>query len=379
MNWGHELKTAARRAVNPPKLKGRLAPRSVAFQGGLRRGNLVGQDMFRTGISIILLFCFATTPACAAGVKFVEVPAEAAGPKLTATVWYPCAAANQESKIDGGVAGFGPSNLGVLVGEKDCLIAGDNLPLIVVSHGRTGWSGGHKHTAVALVDAGFVVAAVNHPGDSAFDQSRVDDLSVLVERPTDIKRLIDFLLGAWPDAQKIDHERVGLFGFSMGGYTGLVSIGGKPDLRKGLSGCKGSSFRACQQLETNELPPLPLVHDPRIKAAVIVDPALGFLFQLDNLKEVKVPIQLWSSDPKLGADHVSGCCAAGINQRLPSKPDYHLVPNAGHFSFLAPCSSQDVQAFPRICTDAAGFDRAAFHEDFHAEVVRFFRQYLSRS
>ena len=347
-----------------------------AYVVGFRRGDAA---MFRTTIAIVLLFCIAAVPACAAGVQFIEVPAEGAVPALTATVWYPCTASNQEMNIDGGVAGFGASNLGVLTGAENCPIAGDKLPLIVVSHGRTGWFGGHKHTAVALVDAGFVVAAVNHPGDSAFDQSRVDDLSVLVERPADIKRLIDFLLGAWPDAQKIDRERVGLFGFSMGGYTGLVSLGGNPDLRKGLAGCKGSSLRACQQLEDGELPALPLVHDPRIKAGVIVDPALGFLFQVDNLKEVKAPIQLWSSDPKLGADHVSGCCAAGINQRLPSKPDYHLVPNAVHFAFLAPCSTRDVQDFPRICTDAAGFDRDAFHQNFHAEVVRFFRQYLSGS
>jgi len=333
--------------------------------------------MFRTAAAVVISLCLSTAFAGAAGVEFIEVPADGAGPKLTATVWSPCAAPDQSTKIDGGVAGFGASNLGVLIGAKNCPIAGDKLPLIVISHGRTGWFGGHKDTAAALVDAGFVVAAVNHPGDSAFDHSRQDELSVLVERPADIKRLVDFLLGAWPNAPKIDRERIGLFGFSMGGYTGLVVIGGNPDFRKGLAGCKGSDFRACQQLESGELPALPLVHDPRIKAAVLADPGLGFLFQVNNLREVKTPIQLWSSDPKLGADHLSGCCAAGINQRLPAKPEYHLVPNAVHFAFLARCAPQDVRDFPRICTDAAGFDRSAFHHSFHAEMVRFFRQYLS--
>jgi predicted dienelactone hydrolase len=58
---------------------------------------------------------------------------------------------------------------------------------------------------------------------------------LLIERPADIKRLTDFMLGAWPEAAKIDRERIGLFGFSRGGYTGLVVIGGNPDFRAGLA------------------------------------------------------------------------------------------------------------------------------------------------
>jgi predicted dienelactone hydrolase len=34
-------------------------------------------------------------------------------------------------------------------------------------------------------------------------------------------------------------------------------------------------------------------------------------------------------------------------------------------------------AAPEICTDAAGFDRAAFHRTFNAEVLAFFRKHLS--
>jgi predicted dienelactone hydrolase len=331
----------------------------------------------RYQLVLAIVFCFASaTLAQAAGVRFLDVPADAAGPALTGAAWYPCAAQQQEATIDSGVTGVGATNLGSLVGAQDCPIVGDKLPLIVVSHGRAGWFGGHQHTAAALADAGFVVAVINHPGDNSSDKSRVDDLSVLVERPADIKRLVDFMLGAWPDARKIDRERIGVFGFSMGGYTGLVIIGGNPDFHKGLAGCKGSSFRTCEQLENNEIPAESPAHDPRIKAAVIVDPAPSFFFQADNLKFVTAPVQLWSSDPKLGASHVSGCCAIGINHRLPSKPDYHLVPNAIHYSFLAQCSSQEVQDLPRICIDAPGFDRVAFHKDFHAAVTAFFRKHL---
>jgi pimeloyl-ACP methyl ester carboxylesterase len=72
--------------------------------------------------------------------------------------------------------------------------------------------------------------------------SRVDDISIAITRPTDIKRLVDFMLGAWPDAPKVDRERIGLFGHSRGGYTGLVAVGGHPNFRKAAARCaEGSS------------------------------------------------------------------------------------------------------------------------------------------
>lgn len=323
------------------------------------------------GIAIAALFFSVTSLAQAAGVSFIEIAASAAGPAMAGAVWYPCAAPPQDIKI-------GDSSIGemTVAGAKDCALISDKLPLVVISHGRTGWFVGHHDTAAVMADAGFVVAAINHPGDNAYDKSRVDSLSVLVERPADIKRLIDFMLQAWPDASRIDAQRVGLYGFSMGGYTGLVVIGGNPDLRKGLAQCDRSSFRACEQLENNEPPGGAPMHDPRVKAAVIVDPALGFLFPADSLKAVTIPLQLWSSDPSLGADQLSGCCARGINERLSSKPDYHVAANARHFSFLAPCSPRETQAFPRICTDAPGFDRIAFHQQFHADMLAFFRKHL---
>lgn len=324
--------------------------------------------MIRSSFVLAAVFCFAATSADAAGVRLFDVPTDGAGPSLTGAVWYPCATPPQDMKIENAV----------ISGVNDCEIVGSKLPLIVISHGRTAWFGAHHDTAAAVADAGYIVAAINHPGDNSFDRSRVDELSVFVERPVDIKRLLDFMLGAWSDAPKIDRERIGLFGFSMGGYTGLAVIGSIPDFRKGLPGCEGNRLRACEQLRNNESPTGPSVHDPRVKAAVIVDPSPGIFFPAESLKAVNVPVQLWSSDPKLGARYDSGCCGLGIRNRLPSKPDFHLATGAIHVSFLAPCSPDEKEKpeFSRICTDAPDFDRVAFHKDFHSDVLAFFRKNL---
>jgi hypothetical protein len=152
---------------------------------------------------------------------------------------------------------------------------------------------GHHDVAETLADAGFIVAAIDHPGHTTFDMSS-GDLSVFVERPTDIKRLIDFMLGAPPAAPKIDPKRIGFFGFSAGGYTGLVLIGANPDWAIPL--CRRSSAAPiCGQILGKEFRVQPLAHDPRIKAAVIADP-FSLFFTGDSFAAVKVPVQLWASE-----------------------------------------------------------------------------------
>lgn len=166
-------------------------------------------------VSIVLGLMLPGTAPHAAGIQALTVPADGSSPALSGAVWYPCAEAPTAIQL----GSF------VVSATKDCPIAGTKLPLVVISHGRTGSFLGHRDTAQALADAGFVVAAISHPGDNARDSSRSNELSAFVERPADIKRLVDHLLGAWGDASAIDADRIGLFGFSRGGYTGLVVVG----------------------------------------------------------------------------------------------------------------------------------------------------------
>jgi predicted dienelactone hydrolase len=310
-------------------------------------------------------FCCATTLSQAAGLQFIEVPVESEGAMLFGVVWYPCAAPVQEVRLRG---------LAV-PGVADCPVAGDKLPLVVVSHGRTGWVGGHHDTAAALADAGFVVAAIEHRGDNAFDASRTDDISVALERPADLKRLVDFMLAAWPDAAKIDPGRIGLYGFSRGGYTGLVAIGGTPNFRRAAARCaEGASAFGCKWFRNGGVPAQQTTHDLRIKAAVIIDPGFTFLFGPDDLKGVSVPVQLWSSEH--GGGGVTLQSVAAVRDKLRSSPDYRVAANAGHFAFLAPCSPGQTKANPRVCVDAPGFDRVAFHQALNAEVLAFLRKHL---
>jgi predicted dienelactone hydrolase len=332
---------------------------------------------------VAFALCLTATLAQAAGFRFIEVPADAGGPALNGAMWYPCA--EPPGEID--LGGF------TLPGVKDCPISSDRLPLIVVSHGNGGSFIDLHDTAETLADAGFVAAAIHHPGDNYRDRSRVADLSVFVERPTDVKRLIDFMLGASRAASNIDPQRIGFFGFSAGGSTGLVLIGANPDWARAIchrdfefrsllgiaADNRPSAAAVCEQILRKEFRAEPLAHDARIKAAVLADPP-GFFFAADSFAAVKVPVQLWASERGgRGLPHVSPGLPEGVaavDGSLPAKHEYHVVPNAGHFAFTMICPPALAKNNPEGCTDAPGFDRAAFHKEFNAAVLAFFRANL---
>ena len=306
-------------------------------------------------IFLATALCVAANAGQAAGLRALEVPADARGPALTGAVWSPCAQTP-------GAAALGPITL---PGVLDCPIPEGRLPLVVISHGRAGLFASHHDTAAALADA-----AVDHFGDNARDPSRTDDVSVMVARPAGIQRLIDHLLGPWPLSARVDPDRIGFFGFSRGGYTGLVLLGATPDWNK--LGCNRRT-PWCAQRGDGVNPPTPLARDARIKAAVIVDPLADF-FSGDELAAIKPPVFLWASER--GGAGVTPEDVARVASALPPERLYRMEPNTGHFAFLAPCSPGRARTTPELCVDAPGFDREAFHKEFNAATAAFFKSRL---
>ena len=307
--------------------------------------------------------CLAPALSNAAGFAFIDVPADTDGPALHGAVWTPCDAPAKPIVLD----------TLVLAGVRDCAIAGANLPLVVISHGTGGSALGHHDTAEALADAGFVVAAISHPGDNFRDLSRQQHLSAFATRPVDLRRLVDFMLKDWPGHARVDAGRVGVFGFSRGGYTGLVAAGAVPDFALRAGACApDSSFPMCEEFRHGDVPPAP-ARDARVKAAVIVDPFSAF--DARGLKSVTLPLQLWSSE--FGGDGVAPEEVAALRRALPVAPDWHVATGAAHYAFLAPCAPAMAEAAPELCRDKRGFDRVAFHARFDAAVVAFFKAQLA--
>jgi predicted dienelactone hydrolase len=160
--------------------------------------------------------------------------------------------------------------------------SGTRFPLVVISHGTGGGPLGHVDTAEALAAAGFVVAAPMHRGDNFQDQKLVGRPEWMASRSRDVSTSIDYMLQKWAGREQLDPKRVGIFGFSAGGTTALIAAGGVPDLGRLASHCAAQREFVCtivaEQFGTAASPPR-WTHDPRVAAAVVAAPGLGFLFE----------------------------------------------------------------------------------------------------
>jgi predicted dienelactone hydrolase len=204
------------------------------------------------------------------------------------------------------------------------------------------------------------------------------------ERPRLLHVVLNYMLDQWPEHGRINPARVGAFGFSAGGFTVLVAAGGTPDLSLIQPHCDAHRDEwTCALVAAHKRPgaappppaPPPVwVHDTRIRAVVVAAPALGYTFGKSGLAGIKIPVQLW----RAADDHIlpQPFYAQAVADDLPGKPDYHVVPDAGHMDFLAPCSAALAKVAPPICTSAPGFDRTAFHAQFNRAVVAFLRSQL---
>ena len=321
----------------------------------------------RTFIAVAAVLVALTTPAKPVGFQQVAVPDPGASP-LQVGIWYPSDALASPHQL-----ALFTQNVAV-----DGQVARARLPLILISHGTGGSLSGHYDTALALAEAGFVVAALSHAGDTYSDQSRLGQVG---DRPRQVERVLDYMLGVWAAHDHIDRDRIGIFGHSAGGFTALVLLGAVPDFdRQGAYCTEHPEDWGCRMAKERHIVKSPAsawIHDPRIKAAVLAAPAIGQSFSREGLVKVRVPIQLWRAEDDLILPHPYH--AQAIRDALPEPPEYCVVPNAGHFDFLAPCNEALAQIAPEICRENPGFDRTVFHRDLNATIAEFFRKHLPAS
>lgn len=93
------------------------------------------------GFACVVSVWLVTISTDAAGIRFIEIAAISDRPALTGVVWSPCASTAGDVMVGNSL----------LLGVKDCPIAGNQLPLIVFSHGGRGNFLGHHDTATGVV------------------------------------------------------------------------------------------------------------------------------------------------------------------------------------------------------------------------------------
>ncbi|HEV2223546.1 MAG TPA: hypothetical protein VGR84_11140 [Candidatus Acidoferrales bacterium] len=246
------------------------------------------------------------------------------------------------------------------------------FPLIALSHGSGGNCWDLHDFATYLASRGFVVACVNHPGDNFQDHSGLGTDRVLIGRALQMSALIDAMLRDPTLGPHINPSHIGAAGFSAGGYTALLLAGARPNFDLLNDYCcaypKDPEFCTGWRVRITR-PDLTLKSDPRVKAIFIMSP-VGIYFDRAALAGVHVRVRLWAA----AADAVLPLKANAerIRSLLPRPPEYSVIPNAGHFIFLAPCTQSMRVRLSAICTDPPGVDRAKIHSLVNADAARFF-------
>lgn len=271
-------------------------------------------------------------------------------------------------------------------------------PLVVISHGHGGSDLGHHDLAVYLASHGFVVATLQHPRDNFRDASGDGHPEVMIGRPIQVKATISMLLADPHWKALIDPDRIGVAGFSNGGYTSLLLVGAVPQFTRFLSYCKAhpddpnicgatdqleaQAARHGQTLEQMMTSMQDDLHrwgnpdDPRIKAAFVMAP-LSLIFDKAGVASIDRPVFLYyGQDDEVLNPNYNVLHIAPLTKTLAG---IKMIPKAGHYVFLSPCSPQLAKDAPDICVDPPGVDRTAVHRQIDADALGFFRKTLDAS
>lgn len=182
--------------------------------------------------------------------------------------------------------------------------------VIVISHGLGSDRTSFEYLAAHLATYGFAVAVLDHPGSSAEQVQallagrsyKVEQPSEFINRPLDVTYLLDQLqrLDSSDPNFQLNLQQVGVIGQSFGGYTALALAGAALNFDQLQKDCKNlddswnaSLLLQCQvlQLPRNQYN----LYDPRVKAAIAINPLTSSVFGEASLSKIQVPVMIVSS------------------------------------------------------------------------------------
>jgi len=321
-----------------------------------------------TGLSLISVQIEAAPRAnWSVGYHELVFPDPVDSKPMRALAFYPSSDREEVSKVEGYS----------IEATENAKIAIGRFPILMLSHGNVGTPLALHDLVTSLTRKGFVVVAVFHPGDNYKDHSRLGAVSNLYGRPMQISAAITATLADPMLSPFVDDQQVGVIGYSAGGETALILTGAQPELQRLRKYCaeNPTDMDACktQGELVNDRADLKAVADTRVHALLLMAP-LSLMFGRQTLGDVHVPTLIYVGDnDKLVAYEKN---AGALARKLPMHPDYRIIPGAGHFVFMAPCTADQRVAMPGLCNDAEGVDRESVHRNLISEAGRFFAHSL---
>ena len=210
-------------------------------------------------------------------------------------------------------------------------------------------------------------------------------------RAKDISTVLDDILADPDFAPRIDQQRIGAAGFSLGGYTMIELAGGITSRRHFDAVCAAApdqvschappefadllaKARALEATDPGFAQALrgdnSSYRDPRIRAFFAMAPALGPAFTPDSLKTIDRPVMIVAG----AADHVVPVDANAkyLAATIPHAALTIFSGGVDHYTFFDECTPVGRDTRPMLCVDKPGVDREAVHDATVALAAKFF-------
>jgi predicted dienelactone hydrolase len=316
---------------------------------------------------------------------------------LRCTVWYPAEDSAVEVKQEVGPPGGALFEAGMAAPDAGLVRSGKKLPLILLSHGSGGSAVQMAWLGTALAQAGFVAVAVDHPGNNANGKLTPEGFALWWERATDLSQVLDGMLADPEFGGRINPDKIGAAGFSLGGYTVLELAGARTDISVVYKQCREQpDTPECVSPEMRSLPgdlktPADILHavrktsgeslarsgdlfsDDRIGAVFAIAPGLGLSLTEESLRAVRLPVEIvvGEDDHNAPAKENAGYVHAEVRGSKIT-----ILPHVGHYTFLDTCTAEGKAKLGQMCEDSADVDRDGVHQKVAGMAVEFFAKAL---
>ena len=305
--------------------------------------------------------------------------------KIRITVWYPADEGVAEQSLDLGPPGHTLFYVGDAAPNAPFADA-RRRPVILFSHGYGGTARMMGWFTTVLAQQGFVVIAVDHPGNNGADKMTLPGAALFWDRAGDLAAALERVRADPEIAAHMDPRRLGVAGFANGGVTALLAAGGRADPARFQAFCAAHpddglckpqpEFPAtiAQQAAALATPELAAEaaragddHSIRgVSAVFLMAPAFVQALDPASLAAISTPVAIILGEADTVAPpHTNGNVAARAIPRAQIKG----LPGVGHYDFLSTCSPE-ARATLTICQAAVPQNQT--HHDALQMALSFF-------
>jgi predicted dienelactone hydrolase len=308
--------------------------------------------------------------------------------ELRVVVWYPAAADAVEQDLTIGPPAKPMFDVGSVAPDAAFAPDSNQLPVILLSHGFGGSARMMGWFGIAMARKGYVVVAVDHPGNNGADTMTIAGAALWWDRAEDLRVALNATAQDKTIGPHMDLSRVGVAGFSAGGFTALVAAGAQVDRSRFFQFCRANADDgicrpqkefAFTTEDAEDLMKRPEIRAevahasddhavPQVRVAFAMAPGLVQALAPASLQHMRLPVEIiLGNADTVAPPATNGLVAAGM---IP-KASLIRLPGVGHYDFLSTCTDSGRLLSPLCKTDVP-------QDDTHRQAIEAAEAFFNR-